>query len=317
MNMQLKNLILIIFLATQLQAQVLVTAPYLSYSHTVGTTIEIPILTEDLTGLNVIAYQFVIEFDENVILPESPYFIKSGTLSNAAGWSVMVNTIVQNQITVGAFGAYPISGGGELIRLVFNIETINGSTPLLFSSFLYNAGNPAVTTANGSVTNQDCSNSQLILMPSGWSGISSYLIPSIPDMETIFLPIENTLQMVYNFSNSYSPVFGIKPTMEWDSHSGYFIKITEPVQLIICGSEIQNQEIPILTGWNLVPVASNNIHFIDEIMLGLDFEIVKEAVGYEVYWPAMEIQTLYFFEPGKAYLIKMNSEGTLVFPSYE
>ncbi|HPE33757.1 MAG TPA: cohesin domain-containing protein [Bacteroidales bacterium] len=314
MNMQLKNLIFIIFLATQLQAQVLVTAPDLSYSDTVGTTIEIPILTEDLNGLNVIAYQFVIEFDENVILPENPYFIKSGTLSGAAGWTVMVNTIVQNQITVGAFGAYPLSGDGELIRLVFNIETLNGSTPILFSSFFYNAGNPDVTTANGSVTNQDCSNSQLILLPSGWSGISSYLIPSIPAMETIFLPVENTLQMVYNFTNSYSPVFGIQPTMEWDSHSGYFIKVTEPVQLIVCGSEIINREIPLIAGWNLVSVVSNNVHFIDEIMLGLDVEIVKEAVGYEIYWPAMEIQTLYFFEPGKAYLIKMNSEGTLVFP---
>jgi hypothetical protein len=64
----------------------------------------------------------------------------------------------------------------------------------------------------------------------------------------------------------------------------------------------------------LIPFQPNNVYFIDEIMLSLDFQIVKEAVGMDLYWPAMDIQTLYFFEPGKAYLIKMNSEGTLVFP---
>jgi hypothetical protein len=314
MNKKFINILLLSIFTVQIYGQVLVSLPDLSYSGPAGTTIEIPVLTEDLSGLNVIAYQFVIEFDQNVIVPDVPYFIKPGTLSNADGWTVMTNTNVQNQITVGAFGAYPLSGEGELIKLVFKMEVLNGSTPLVFLSFLYNSGSPVASTSNGSLTNQDCSNSQLILTPTGWSGISSYLIPSIPDMETIFLPVENALQMVCNFSNSYSPVFGIHPTMEWDSHSGYFIKVSEPVQLVICGDVIQNQTIPLTTGWNLVSVVSNNVFFVDEVMLNMDFQIVKEAVGMDLYWPAMDIQTLYFFEPGKAYLIKMNSEGVLVFP---
>jgi hypothetical protein len=67
-------------------------------------------------------------------------------------------------------------------------------------------------------------------------------------------------------------------------------------------------------GWNLVPVISNDIFILDEILTGLDFEIVQEAATSNIYWPSMAIQTLYFFEPGKAYLIKMNSPGMITFP---
>ncbi len=313
MNRKSIKLLILLLVTVQLNGQVLINLPDLNFSSPAGTTIEIPVTTENLSGLNVIAYQFVIEFDQNVILPESPYFLTTGTISGANGWSVMVNVSSENQMTVGAFGAYPLSGAGILLKLLFNLQLLNGATPLSFSSFLFNAGSPAVATISGSITNQECNTSQSILIPSGWSGISSYLIPSIPQMETMFNPIQSDLGIVYNFSNVYAPAFGIAPGSDWDTQSGYFIKVTDDVQLIICGNPNPNHAIPLEAGWNLVPVPLNNVFFMDEIMMNLDFEIVKEAVGCEVYWPTKNIQTLYFFEPGKAYLIKMNTDGSLVF----
>lgn len=154
-------------------------------------------------------------------------------------------------------------------------------------------------------------------LPAGWSGISSYLIPQDSDIINMFSKVEDELIMITNFSTAYSPPLGIYPQTPWDHTSGYFVKFDEPVQFSFYGDPIEANSIQLSVGWNLIPVIRNYSYPCETICDGLNFEIVKEAVGYEVYWPGMDIQTLYFFEPGKAYLIKMNSEGTLVFPSYE
>jgi len=105
------------------------------------------------------------------------------------------------------------------------------------------------------------------------------------------------------------------PSAPWNSYSGYFIKMDAPVQLNITGFEIQNRTVSLTAGWNLVPVLTNCDYAIEEVMSGLNFEIVKPVAGSEVFWPSMEIYGLNLFETGKAYLIKMNSAGTITFPA--
>ena len=303
-----------IFLSIQLNAQVQVTLPDLTQSVPIGTIIEIPVSCGDLTGLNVIAYQFSVSFNNTVLVPETPYFSTDGTLSSKTGWSAAANPNVQNQLTIGAFGSAALTGNGILLKLIFKVVSANGTSPLNFNSFLFNAGTPAAITENGTFTNQDCSNGQTLVIPAGWSGISAFIAPSDPDMINMFAPIESNLIMVNNLSNRYSPVYGINPSQPWSSNSGYFIKLNAPGQLQICGQEIQNKIVNLVTGWNLIPVTSNDIFILDEILTGLDFEIVQEAATSNIYWPSMAIQNLYFFEPGKAYLIKMNSPGMITFP---
>ena len=82
----------------------------------------------------------------------------------------------------------------------------------------------------------------------------------------------------------------------------------------IPGFEIQNKTIALSVGWNLVPVVSTGVYSCEEIMSGLNSEIVQAASGRDVYWPSKGVQTLYFFEAGKSYLIKMNSPGSITFP---
>jgi len=314
----MKNFVLTLFvslfLSLQITAQVQVSLPELNYSSPIGTVIEIPVSCGDLTGLNVIAYQFIFTFNSEVLIPEAPYYSTSGTLSGANGWTVMVNEAVQNQLSVGAFGASSFSGGGTLVKLIFKVNTGCGNTPLELTNFYFNAGNPAVILNNGSFSNQNCSG-QTLVIPAGWSGISAYVEPSDPNMVNMFAPIQSKLAMVNNFTNSYSPIFGVNPTQPWSSNSGYFIKLTEPAQIQILGDETQTKVVNLVTGWNLVPILSNCVYFCEEIMYGLNFEIVQEVAGMNVYWPSKNVQTLYFFESGKAYLIKMNSTGSITFPS--
>jgi len=303
-----------LFFSTQMSAQVQVGLPDLVYSSPIGTIIEIPVSCGNLTGLNVIAYQFSISFNSNILVPESPYYSTTGTLSSKTGWSAMANPNIQNQLTIGAFGSAPLTESGVLLKLIFKVAAANGASTLYFSAFLFNAGSPAAILDNGSFINQDCTSGQTLVIPAGWSGISAYISPFDSDMVNMFAPIQSKLSMVSNFTNQYSPIFGIPPSQPWDSNSGYFIKLTEPAQLQICGQEIQNKVVTLTAGWNLVPVVSNNIFFIDQLLSGLNFEIVKEVASIYIYWPSKNIQTLDFFEPGKSYLIKMNSPGSIIFP---
>lgn len=293
--------------------QISVGLPVLNTSVTVGTVIEIPVTVGNLTGANVIAYQFQMGFDSDVLIPESPYFIKSGTISNATGWSVMANPNVPGQLTIGAFGSSALSGSGTLIKLTFKVLTASGSSPLVFNSFLFNAGNPASNTTNGSFSNQICSEIQTLVIPAGWSGISTFIDVSNPDLVSMFAPVEDELLMVMNTTNSYSPPNGIVPDEPWNTYSGYFIKMEEQVILNICGQELQNKSLNLNVGWNLIPVLNDCVYFCEEILYGLDYEFVQVAAGVDVYWPSKSIQTLYFFETGKSYMIKMNSPGVITF----
>ena len=134
--------------------QITVSLPDMEVSEPYGTVIEIPLTVPALTGLNVIAFQFEIHFDPEVITPEAPYFLKEGTLSDSPGWTVMANPDVEGVLGVGAFGAAPLTGSGALLKIVFKIVATNGSCPLEFDSFIYNNGTPSVTPVNGFFSNQ-------------------------------------------------------------------------------------------------------------------------------------------------------------------
>lgn len=154
----MKHKLLIIFFLTagvsSMTAQVVVTLPQMNVSVAPGTIIEVPVDIGTITGMNVVAYQFTLTFDENILKPESPFIIATGTISGQAGMSVMPNAGIQNKLIVGAFGANPLQGNGTLLRLVFKVMAAQGSSPLTFSSFVFNAGNPQANITQGSFTNQ-------------------------------------------------------------------------------------------------------------------------------------------------------------------
>lgn len=154
----MKKNLLIIFLLTAvfnfLSAQVAVTLPELTVSVAPGTIIEVPVNIGSVSGLNVVAYQFTLIFDESVLKPEHPFVNTSATLSGLAGMSVMANANFQNKLMIGAFGANPLEGSGTLVRLIFKVIAAQGSSPLTFNPFVFNAGTPQATITQGSLTNQ-------------------------------------------------------------------------------------------------------------------------------------------------------------------
>jgi len=65
------------------------------------------------------------------------------------------------------------------------------------------------------------------------------------------------------------------------------------------------------SGWNYLPVPVPFIVAVDELFLSLSDKlvIVKDIAGLGIYWPEMNINTLGYLEPGKAYFVLLTENG--------
>jgi hypothetical protein len=82
-----------------------------------GSTITVPIVTGDATGKGVIAYDFTLDYDPEVLTPDITSTWNSRTISGE--WSVVVNTEKAGQLRVTAFSTSELSGSGVLLNLSF------------------------------------------------------------------------------------------------------------------------------------------------------------------------------------------------------
>lgn len=126
-------------------AQVAVTLPTVTAK--ASTSQSIPITVGDLTGKNVVSYQFTIKYNPAIVTVTA---VTSGSL--VSGWNApTVNLTTPGQVKVAGAGTTALSGGGILVYLVTTMSG-KGTTPLAFNgTFQFNEGTPAVTTTDGSV----------------------------------------------------------------------------------------------------------------------------------------------------------------------
>jgi len=110
---------------------------------------ELPIYVSNVTGKEIISFQFTLTFNSAFFVPADPFIITTGTLSSA--WTVNANPNTPGQIIIGGFGATALSGAGVLLKVKFNWVGATGpQTAINVSSFIFNAGTPSVTLDNGS-----------------------------------------------------------------------------------------------------------------------------------------------------------------------
>lgn len=157
---------------------------------------------------------------------------------------------------------------------------------------------------------------QIITIPEGWSGFSSYLLPAESQFENIFASISDKLVIVQSMEGAYWPEAGINTIGLWNVHSGYKIKVSESVTLEVSGYDLVNRTLSLEEGWNLIPVISEYDVAADELFapLGSNLTVAKEIAGIHVYWPEAEVMTLEFLQTGKSYLLKMNEAANIYFP---
>lgn len=127
--------------------QLIVSIPEINFNYNMNnTTVEVPVHVTEVTGEGIIAYQFSVVYNSELLTATG--IETSGTLSGN-NWTVFENIQEPGIITVGAFGTGELSGSGELLKLKFDVNGIEGSSFLGFAEFAFNSGNPVPILQNG------------------------------------------------------------------------------------------------------------------------------------------------------------------------
>jgi hypothetical protein len=156
---------------------------------------------------------------------------------------------------------------------------------------------------------------QVISLPAGWSGLSSYVLPQSPSIEAVFSGIEYDLIIAITDDAIYYPAYNINTIVEWNSFSAYKIKTNAAVELNMHGSLYSEKSLSLLEGWNLLPVISECPVDVEEFFAPLigNLEIVKDIAGTGVYWPEVGVNTLGTINPGMAYYVLVSDDMEVSF----
>lgn len=166
--------------------------------------------------------------------------------------------------------------------------------------------------------------SQLIEIPTGWSGISGYVTPvakpsyvSGTQVQFLMSPILSNLVILQGLTTMYYPSQNINTLASWNVNSGYKIKVNQNVNLSLPGCALTNRSQSLPVNWSIMPVKSECNVSVQQLFSAIlaRVNIVKEVAGNNVFWPSMGITTLQVLEPGKAYMVSLTQSSTVTFPA--
>ena len=135
-----------------------------------GASFTLPVTVGDLSGRGATSFDFDLLYNPAVIQPQTVAATNASTLSS--GLLVGGNIITPGRLRVSGFGALPLQGAGTLVNLQFTALGAAGTTsPLTWSPFVFNEGDPLSAPVNGRVD---------ILAPTGSSvTVSGYVLTQL------------------------------------------------------------------------------------------------------------------------------------------
>jgi hypothetical protein len=160
-------------------------------------------------------------------------------------------------------------------------------------------------------------NSQEFVLPSGWSSISSYLIPENTSLNQIFAGNQSQIVIVKDGNGGFFEPGNPGNTLStWSSQNGYTIKTSQSTVFSLNGFPETLRQLNLNQGWNLVPALVQTHVLISEIQVNPpgSIELIKDAAGLNSWWPDAGNTSLRTLLPGKSYFIKTKNTAILTFP---
>ena len=119
-----------------------------------GQTIDIPIQTGDISGLEVYSSDIEIAYDETLLSAISAS--SNGCLSST--WGDPVYTLLPGRVIIATGGIQALQNSGDLVKIRFRI--LNTASPndfalIRFFSFIYNEGSPQTSLSFGAIKIND------------------------------------------------------------------------------------------------------------------------------------------------------------------
>lgn len=154
---------------------------------------------------------------------------------------------------------------------------------------------------------------QMIIIPKGWSGISSYIVPYQNELETLLENYEDEVYVLMNDDGFFFPTDVSTSTItQWDAEKGYSIKTASSIVLNFTGKVNSNTFIDFPEGWTSFPVKSDEPVSIDSLFGNTDkLDIIKGFGNNEIYVPG--VTESFDLLPGKSYKARFNAPYTVNF----
>lgn len=155
---------------------------------------------------------------------------------------------------------------------------------------------------------------QQVELPSGWLGISSYIVPENPDVEIMLAGIEDNMEIILRFGGFYWPPQNINMFGDWNAYEGYKIKMNQAALLEVFGGPAE-PAVSFPAGLHYLPVLSPVAVDADDV-LGAVGDALLFAFNIQeglIYWPMGGLATLETLEPGIGYLIRLLEPATFEF----
>lgn len=115
-----------------------------------GDEIVIPVGVQRIEKRGIIAYEFDLRYDPNVIQPQENAVDLAGTVSRSL--SVAVNAEEPGFLRVAVYGPMAITSSGILLNLRFTAVGSSGLvSPLIWERLMLNEGSPLVSITNGQI----------------------------------------------------------------------------------------------------------------------------------------------------------------------
>ncbi len=266
-----------------------------------ASTVEIPVYVTNTSGLGILSCQFTVNFDNTVIVPASPYYLTSGTLTGTAGWTFAANAGNPGQIIIAGAGSTVLNGSGKLLKLKFNVVGDRGDqTPLDFIDFDFNAGNPVANTVDGS----------LLIQPKVCGDV---------DLNTLIQAYDASLVLQYVVGSiTLSPQALINADVDEDGFVTAFdaalilihvVGGTQPVPTCFTTDQGFYAGVPdrYIFKAKLINLASNSYLTTADIVLeGIRETSQVFGVSFDIYSPNAQINALTFPDMPNGYMMAMN-----------
>lgn len=126
-------------------AQIKVSLPTKYYSN---SEVTLPVSVQDVSQETIYAFLFSLNYDSSIF--EITGVEAGGDI--AEDFAFVLNTTTPGVATITGAHFEPLEGEGILFRIVGRFVN-DGTTDLVFDSFVFNEGDPVATTENGQISN--------------------------------------------------------------------------------------------------------------------------------------------------------------------
>jgi PKD repeat protein len=151
-------------------------------------------------------------------------------------------------------------------------------------------------------------------IPSGWSAISSPVMPWHSQIQEILAPVIDQVEWLTDGTSVYAPGYNITTLTEWEPIA-YLIKMNTAATIPVEGDLLEIPTVTITPGWNLVSVPVSGSVVVTTLLQQHPGKIIviQEVAGMKVCWPEKNINTLTHLLPGKGYRFFANEGFTISF----